>query len=158
MAPTRLSAEEAVPWEFERLFDLVRQTIECIPDAEWSTGRDPFHVPARQVCHIVGFFAGYGGFWLARSLTGRVPPGEIPSKDGVVARLDEVKQKAVSRASELMQLAVERRGRYPSPVTNLLYEIEHAVLHLGYLRAELKSRGIRFPALKQRLRLTDRCS
>ena len=102
----------------------------------------------------MGAFTGFGGLWLPRSLAKPVSVNDITSQEVLLSYLDKVKQGAVVQAVEYVKQAYEQRGQHQSPVTNLLYSIEHAMVHLGYLRMELKSRGIRCPSVKQRLRLT----
>lgn len=149
----RLDVNEAIVWEIERAFLLLRQTIKVIPQDQRSRGANDGLVPARQVCHIMGFFLGYPAFGLPRSLARRIPAAKLPTKAEVLATLPKAYVLACDRARKMLDLAAAKRGPFHSPVTTVLYWLTHTLLHLGHLRAELKARGIKCKGSKLRMHL-----
>ena len=161
-----VTVNDAVIHQFDAVLDQLCETIEMIPEDEWTTGDSRRHTPVRQVVHILGAFESYADRFagVRFSWTGRwgcavggfgrkIPPEELPDRAAVVEYLDEVRQKVHHwlrglSPEQLSRPRLSARGRFNSDLGRVLYILRHGVLHLGYLNEELHHRGLDFSTFR----------
>lgn len=151
--------------QYDNLWDVLGSTVRRIPRKQWTVGAAPARTPARQVCHIIASCEHYAtGRSTARNrfgcdadaLEGEVPADALPSVDDVLAYIGVAR-----RAVRLWIQGMDERallGPSPSakchqvrgktPLGHVLYVLRHATVHLGHLRAELRSRGLPYSVFR----------
>ena len=152
-----LTIAESLAFQFSNTLDVLRETIGLIPDSQWTVGQSPSRIPARQACHVIGGCDMYSSkdrfAWDRRFgvpvclMHEDVPAERLPSKDAMVAYLDDVRAQVVEwlerlSPDELLTPQESSRRRCQCALGHVIYVLRHTALHLGHLHAELNSRGI----------------
>ena len=157
---------ESLVFQFETALGQIAEVTASIPAEEWKRGHRPHLVPVRQVCHMIGGCemmvcrgSGKRFTWSQRfnGLVGmfgrRYEAGELPDKGEVLEYLAETRRAVRTWLGGLAAGWPARprrvnKGRYSSNLGWVLYILRHTVVHLGYLRSELRGRGISLPAFR----------
>lgn len=155
----RISEELAA--QFDNLFHVLSVTIKRLSWKQWSSGDVPEHTPARIACHIIGpcesYATGeYNSCLLRFGMTAdpfdkEVTPDQLPTLREVVAYAEEVQQLVRNWLENISN--EELLGPTSSPgwaqrgvtyLGRIIYILRHGTYHLGMLRAELDSRGVKY--------------
>ena len=155
----RISEELAA--QFDNLFHVLCVTIKRLSWKQWTSGDTPERTPARIACHIIEPCESYATGIYGSSLRHfgiaphpfdeEITPDQLPTQKEVVAYAEEVGKLVRNWLDSLSN--EELLGPTPSPgwaqrgVTYLgrvIYILRHGTYHLGMLRAELDSRGVKY--------------
>lgn len=128
---------------------------------QWDAGDTPAQIPAQIACHIVEPIAGYAtGEYHSCTRKFGVPAvsmeliisrDDLPDQQKVIAYIGDVKLSVHNWLSGLSNKML--LGPTPSPgwaqrgvtyLGRIIYILRHGTYHLGMLRAELDSRGVKY--------------
>jgi uncharacterized damage-inducible protein DinB len=143
--------------QFERMLSQLAEAVQTFPEDQWRVAEARSLIPARLAYHAVeacdlmaretpeGFVRG-GRFGVShRDAT----PEQLPDQAGMVAYIDEVKERACAWAtakSDADYMKEESVGfRQPTALARCAYNLRHTQHHVGQLISELRRRGITPP-------------
>lgn len=139
--------------EFRTTLRILRETLACIPEDQWLTGRDKVNEPVRQVCHLIFWLGAYSGaprtrigrrFGVCVESFGRnVDPQKCPRPKDMLAWIDEVEKIALRHIDGAVEASIRGKTRQHPPLKRVLYVLRHTNAHLAYLIWELRSRGLK---------------
>lgn len=141
---------------FTRTWEMWKEMIGNIPDDEWTKGDIDYLIPARHLCHVLvtaDFYTGdtpvdqydwselFGGNWEEMS------PEELPSKEAVLAKLDDIRATVEGRLTKLSDAALLESEKVcpwagKTRMAKLLDLLRHTQHHAGEVSAELRRRNI----------------
>jgi len=141
--------------QYERSWQMLAEAVNSFPAAEWRAGDVDYLIPARAAYHILEaaeFYASASSFdfpfgyrfdcdWEG------APPDKLPTQEGVLAYLSEVRPKVEAwlRTADLMA----EDDAFPWPGGTVLdrahYLVRHNHHHIGEMWSELKRRGHDLP-------------
>ena len=158
----RISEELAA--QFDNLFHVLCVTIKRLSRKRWSSGETPERTPARIACHIIAPCESYvtdryshtrHRFAMTADLQDEgISPEQLPTPMEVVAYAKQVGMLVREWLANLTN--EELLGPTPSPgwaqrgvtyLGRIIYILLHGTYHLGMLRAELDSRGVKYGAM-----------
>jgi len=142
--------------QFGRTWQMLKQAVEELPEAEWRRAEVISLVPARHACHVVeaaDFYSAavppdqfpwgrrIGGFWDAMSA------GKLPAREQVLEYLDEVARNVDSwlrGSSDADLLSPETLFPWTghSVLSRALYLLRHSQHHVAEINAELRRRAL----------------
>jgi len=139
---------------FALTWDMYKDAIENIPDADWRTGTINYLIPARLVYHVLEASDYYSGTSEDNTRGKRfnidwqeASPSQLPSKDQTLVYLDEVRGKVESWLAGIddegfvvKQNIFVWTGR--TVLSRALYLLSHCRQHFGEINAELRNRGL----------------
>ena len=140
--------------EFKAFFLCAKQTIACIPSAQWCSGPMRRCVPAWQACHALELLrdllrsesqAAVKTGPLAWKFGPRIKAGDIPQQTEVIAVLDVLAPLILAHLPGVVQKTCDAKQLSNPPLNRWLYVLRHSIIHLSYLRHELMVRGITVP-------------
>jgi len=135
--------------QYKRSFKIIRSEIEAFSDEQWSKGLDFFLTPVNVAMHITDTL----DFYFSSGITGEkyrwghrfgggwweMAEDKKPSRDAVLAYLDELEKKIMAQLNDLNDQALSQMvPREDNPTTligHLMYAIRHTMHHHGELGA-----------------------
>jgi hypothetical protein len=151
---------EPILREYRLAFQGLRDTIEAIPDDEWIRGESKGDVPVRQACHLLRGCEAYSSGHRVKmgqrfgvpvdSFKRVVQEADYPSRDAVLAYVDDVEAQIAAWVPEVARQALSGAPKVHSPLNRVVYLLRHTVVHLAYLRRELYKRGLERPPYGKR--------
>ena len=141
--------------EYQAAFKAVKETIQAIPDDEWTRGDQPGKMPVRLACHLLfALDAKSGGHKTKASTRFGVPvgafrlvvsPDAYPSRQAVLVYVDDVEKQTETWVMEMARKALTGKKKQPSPLNSVIYYLRHTIVHLANLRWEMDRRGMPTP-------------
>ena len=152
---------EPILKEYHLAFQGLRDTIATIPDDEWIRGEKKGDIPVRQACHLLRACEAYSSRHRVKmgqrfgvpvdSFKRVVQESAYPSRDDVLAYVDDVEAQISTWVPEMARQALSGSAKIHSPLNRVIYLLRHTAVHLAYLRRELYARGIDRPRYGKRL-------
>jgi hypothetical protein len=146
---------EPILREYRLAFQGLRDTISATPDDEWVRGETKGDMPVRQACHLLRACKAYSSGHRVKmgqrfgvpvdSFKRVVEEADYPSRDDVLAYVDDVEAQIDAWVPEVTRQALSGKPKIHSPLNRVIYLLRHTVVHLAYLRRELYKRGIDRP-------------
>jgi hypothetical protein len=153
---------EPVISEYALAFKGLADSVRAIPEQEWTRGDTLGDVPARQACHLLLACVAYSGGHRLRvgdrfgvrveTFHCIIPRENYPSREAVLKWIPEVEQQIARWVRDCTRRALTgprkrhtRPGTRYSPMRKPVYVLRHTVVHLAYLRNEMRKRGIPRP-------------
>jgi hypothetical protein len=152
----------AIKDQFSREWDMLAETINNIPEEEWTKGEVDQVIPVQHVVHVVvgaDFFVGdipseeydpaeffgqeakEGGPWT-------ISPEELWRKEVALQKLAEMRvivDEVLTRLDDAALFEPEKVHPWTGQIRlgKIIFELRHIQHHLGALDAELSRRGIK---------------
>ena len=132
---------------FEAYLNCLAETVQAVPEDQWTKGSKPRAMPVHQACHAMDTILGYAGAdWdYSDILFGWKPRPEYPSRERLVTIIDRAKGDVTRYIAEVSERALADRDWSIPPLFKLIYLFRHSVWHLCCLHEALRSRGIKAP-------------
>jgi len=146
---------------YGRMWAILREAVEALPEDQWRAGDVEQFVPARQALHIIETADFYSGEWSGDKFPWGTrfdcdwegsAPKDLPSQRDVLTYLDEARAKVeawLTRRGDDGLLGEPQDKRFPwtgaCELGRALYLMRHSHHHLGKIHAELRRRGIKRP-------------
>lgn len=146
---------EPILKEYADFFQGLRDTIQAIPDDEWTKGKRKGDVPVRHACHLVRALARYCTAWkvdyserfgsATATFSRNVDPEDFPDRAVVLECVGDVEGRVKAWVPEVVRQTVSgSRKRHP-PLGRAMYILRHSIVHLAYIRREMYWRNIPRP-------------
>jgi hypothetical protein len=146
---------EPVLTEYSCLFQGLRDTIQAIPEREWTKGDRKGKVPARQACHLLLPLMRYSTSWRVKTtdrfdtavstFSRNVDTEDYPSQASVIEYTHEVEAVIEDWVPRLVKQTLTGKRKQHPPLGRAIYLLRHSVVHLAYLRREMYERDIPRP-------------